>query len=61
LTNRIAEQAELSLNLIFSMCVFQTRLLLINSPRNIFSIAVQICLSLYVIGMSEVHVLLLVN
>jgi len=61
LTNHIAEQAEPSLDLIFAMCVFQERLLLTNSPRNFVSTAVRICLSSYVIGMSEVHVLLLVN
>jgi len=61
LTSGIAEQDELILDLIFATCIFQERLLLINSPRNFVSIVVQICLSSYVIGMSEVHVLTLVN
>jgi len=43
------------------MCVFQERVLLINGPRNFVLPTVQICLSSYVICMSEVHVLLLVS
>jgi len=61
LTDCITWQAELSLDLIHSMCVFQERVLLINNPRNFVSITVQIYLSLYIICMSGVNVLLLVK
>jgi len=61
LNDRIAKQAELSLDLIHSMCVFQETVLLINSPRNFVSIVVYICLSSYIICIAEVHVLLLIN
>jgi len=49
LTDLIAKQAELSLDLIQSMCVFQERLLLMNSPRSFVSLTVCICLSSYLI------------
>jgi len=44
-----------------TMCVFQERCLLINSPRNVVSLAKLSCLSSYLICMSEVHLLLLKN
>ena len=59
--NLIAQQAELSLDLMHSVCVFQERLLLINSLRNFVSLAKFSCLSSYLICMSAVHLLLLVN
>jgi len=48
-------------NPVYSKCVFQERLLLINGTRNLVSLATLICLSSYLICTSEVHLLVLVN
>jgi len=43
LTDCIELQAELSLDLIHSMCVFQEILFLINSPKNFVSVDMYVC------------------